>query len=168
MGMLGEYARVTAEELDRALRDPAWGLELVKGLSASAYPERWSTDGRMLDIDKAWNGIWYLITAEDGAPVDPVAGGARVNDHDLGYGPARCLTPGEVAAAASYLRATAWEQLAGHFDPVRMSRAGIYPSIIWERDGDDALDYLRDYYQRLVDFFAAASDSGDAIILWIG
>ncbi len=100
----------------------------------------------------------------DGAPVDVVGGGAPISDQDLGYGPARYLNPDEVGLAARYLTATPWEQLAGHFDPAQMTAGGVYPAI-W--NDDDALDYLRDNYTVLVQFFSAAAAAGDTVILWL-
>jgi hypothetical protein len=168
MSMIGEYARVTRAELDRALREPEWALEYVEELE-EGYHHRHDSVGadRMIDIDKAWNGIWYLLNAAGAGPVDPVAGGVQLSDDDWGYGPPRYLTPDEVAEAVAHLSTTPWETLAKHFDPARMDDEGIYP-LIWVRDGDDALDFLRPHYEVLTSFFAIAADTGDAIILWLG
>ena len=168
MGMIGEYARVSPEELERALEDPQRGQELFSRLSAAAYPrgQEGPDKERALDVDKAWHGIWYLLREAGGGPVDVVGGGSPVSDVDQGYGPARYLTAEEVRAGAAHLEATAWESLADHFDPVMMDSADIYPSI-WDR-GDEAIDYLRANYKSLVGFFAAAASAGDAVILWIG
>jgi len=164
MSMIGEYARVTPQELDQILRDPQWGQDFVDGL-CEAYPGEGGAAGqRVLDVDKAWNGIWYLLNAVGGAPVDVVGGGEQVSDDDWGYGPARYLTADDVRAAAAYLRETTWEALASHFDPAHLQAADIYPAI-W--DDPHALDYLRENFQCLVAFFAAAATVGDAIVLWL-
>jgi len=164
MGMIGAYARITTAQLSQALQDPRWAADHLAELAENTYPAQDSaaTD-RFVDVDKAWNGIWFLLNAA-GSPIDVVAGGAPVSDEDLGYGPARYLTPGEVAAAASYLQAMPWQQLASHFDPAQMTADGIYPAI-W--DNDHALDYLRSNYAVLVQFFGAAAAAGDAVILWL-
>jgi len=47
------------------------------------------------------------------------------------------------------------------FKPEEMTRAGIYPSVIWERDEDEALKYLLDYYGKL------AAERGQAVIFAI-
>jgi hypothetical protein len=168
MSMIGEYARVTTGELGQVLGDPQWGQELLDELSETAYPRRQEEpdDGRVLDIDKAWNGIWYLLQKAGGGPVDIVGGGVPVSDIDRGYGPARYLTADEVRAGSAHLQATTWESLASHYDPGKMSSAEIYPAI-WDQ-GDEPLDYLRVNYESLVAFFAAAASVGDAVILWIG
>jgi hypothetical protein len=167
MGMYGEYARVTPAELDRVLRDPEWGDEFLDGLSENANHQRDPLAGeRITDIDKAFHGIWYLLVAA-GAPVDVVWGGAEVGGTDGGYGPRRYLRADEVAAAARYLSATPWDQLARHYVPASLEAADIYPSVIWMRDGDAARDFLRSNYERLVEHFAAAAAGGDAVVFWI-
>jgi hypothetical protein len=116
-----------------------------------------------VDVDKAWNGIWFLLKAA-GAPVDVVGGGALLSDEDLGYGPARYMTPDEVTLAAASLAALPWEKLACRFDPAQMNSDNVYPAI-WDDDG--ALDYLRVNYAVLVKFFDAAAAAGDGVILWL-
>ena len=123
------YERITTAQLSQALQDPRWAADHLAELAENTYPAQDSaaTDC-FVDVDKAWNGIWFLLNAAR-SPIDVVAGGAPVSDEDLGYGPARYLTPGEVAAAASYLQAMPWQQLAGQFDPAQMTADGIYPAI---------------------------------------
>jgi hypothetical protein len=165
--MIGEYARVTSGELGRVLDDPQWGQEFLDALSETAYSRQQEPgDGRVLDIDKAWNGIWYLLQEAGGGPVDIVGGGVPVSDIDRGYGLVRYLTADDVRAGSAHLQVTTWESLASHYDPGKMSSADIYPSI-WDQ-GDEALDYLRVNYEALAAFFAAAASAGDAVILWIG
>lgn len=166
MGMVGAYARVTPDELDRALADPGWASEYLGELEESDYPgEEPSGSGRTFDVDKAWNGIGYLLNAAGGGPVDVVTGGEPVSTEDLGYGPARFLTPAQVGEGARYLAAMRWEQLARNFDPAQLNADDIYPAI-W--DDAHALDYLRSNYEGLVQFFSTAAAAGDAVILWLG
>jgi hypothetical protein len=53
------------------------------------------------------------------------------------------------------------------FKPEEMTRAGIYPRVIWERDEDEALKYLLDYYGKLVAFYKLAAERGQAVIFAI-
>jgi hypothetical protein len=165
MGMIGGYWRMTPDELERAIDDRQWALDHLEEVSESTYPGPGvaGTD-RYMDVDKAWDGIAFLLNAAGGAPVDIVGGGTPVSDEDLGYGPVRYLAPGEVAQASRYLEAMPWERLAGHFEPARMDAAGVYPSM-W--NDDEAADYLRQNYQQLVSFIRFAAAAGDAGILWL-
>jgi hypothetical protein len=57
--------------------------------------------------------------------------------------------------------------VAKRFKPKGMTRADVYAGVIWERDGDDALSYVLDYYTKLVAFYKLAAERGQAVILVI-
>ncbi len=168
MSMIGEYARVTAEELDRALLDPEWAYDHVQDMVEDADEiDEPGVVPRCTDVDTAWDGIRFLLRRAIEEPVDVIAGGGQIGGEDWGYGPARYLVPEEVGRAAHHLRTTPFERLAAHYDAARMRDEEIYPSAIWD-DDQGTLDYLQDNYEALVEFFDAAAESGDAIILWLG
>ena len=48
-----------------------------------------------------------------------------------------------------------------------MTRAGVYPDVIWERDGEEALKYVLDYYAKLVAFYKLAAQREQAVIFAI-
>jgi len=48
-----------------------------------------------------------------------------------------------------------------------MTRAGVYPDVIWERDGEEALKYVLDYYAKLVAFYKLAAAREQAVIFAI-
>ncbi len=52
-------------------------------------------------------------------------------------------------------------------DVKEMTRADVYPGVIWERDADEALEYVLDSYKKLVAFYKRAAERGQAIILAI-
>lgn len=127
------------------------------------------SDSRALDIDKAWHGIHYLLTGS-GEPTRDVRslaifGGKEVGD-DIGYGPARLLSPAEVKAVARVLKEESLEKLSSRYDPKKMEKLQIYPEI-WVRDGKEAFDYLAEYYRKLAAFYEKAASSGSAILLVI-
>lgn len=168
MSMIGEYARVTAEELDRALLDPDWAYDHVQDMVEDADEvDEPGVVPRCTDVDTAWDGIRFLLQRAVEEPVDVISGGGLIGGEDWGYGPARYLVPEEVGRAARHLRMTPFERLAAHYDAARMRDEGIYPSGIWD-DDQGTLDYLQDHYEALVEFFDAAASSGDAVILWRG
>jgi hypothetical protein len=162
MGMIGYAAAVDKPDLDRLLRDPALTRELLSG-------RRTRPGGPLLDLDKAWHGIHYLLTGGEvwggnGPLADAVLGGQTIGP-DVGYGPARLLLPEQVAAVARALAEVSPETLAVSFDPAAMDQAGVYPQI-WD-EGQEALDYLLSYYQRLAAFYERAARQGNAVLLAI-
>ena len=167
--MIANYRRVTSEELEALLRDPS-------SLQSFLYPEEDEEyenvrdDERHLDIDKAWHGIHYLITGDpwEGEPplANAVLGGTELSDEDVGYGPARYLTQEEVRDVAAALEDISPDELRTRFDPAELERANIYPNI-WQRDGEEALEYVLEYYGEVRRFFCAASEMGDGMLLYL-
>ena len=123
-----------------------------------------------VELDKAWHGIHYLLTGSaepDGTLASKVIMGGEDIGPDRGYGPAQLLEPGEVKAIAQLLEKTTPDMLRKRFEPNVMTRAGVYPDVIWERDAEEALKYLLDYYEKLVAFYKLAAQRGQAVILGI-
>jgi hypothetical protein len=83
---------------------------------------------------------------------------------DSGYGPAQLQKPDEVKAIAQLLERTTAEMLRRQFKPQEMTRVGVYPAVIWEREGNEALDYVLNYYEKLVAFYKLAAERGQAVI----
>jgi hypothetical protein len=164
MSMIGNYLRVSGDELERLREDPSDILDVL-------YPDDGNGEhpvGRHLDIDKSWHAIQFLLTGEpwEGkAPLqNAVMGGTELGDEDVGYGPARGLTPAEVESVSSALGHISGEQLWSRFDAGKFAAAEIYP----EGWSADEKGYVLGYYEELQAFFAAAARDGDAMILFLG
>src|SRR5271165_1779219 len=73
-----------------------------------------------LNIDKSWHGIHFLLTSSAWGGTPPlsnaVLGGTEFGP-DLGYGPARYLTPDQVKEVAAGLDRITGETLRGRFNP---------------------------------------------------
>ena len=162
MSMIGNYLRVSAAELDGLRREPS-------GILAFLYPDddREHPEGKHLDIDKSWHAIQFLLTGEPWEGELPlrnaVMGGTELGDEDVGYGPARALTPAEVQAVSVALAAISGDELWARFDASAFARAEIYPQG-WSADEKD---YVVGYYDALREFFAEAARSGDGMILYL-
>lgn len=164
MSMIGEYARLTADEFARALRDPEWAGKRV-GELVEAELGGSGGEARCLDTDKAWHALDFLL-ARIGFPVDIVFGEDSIPDaEDWGYTPPRFLTPERVRVAAEALRATPAERLVEGVVPEDLARADVYPVVVWERG--ESLEYATAYYEALVPFFAAAAREGDGMLMWL-
>jgi hypothetical protein len=92
-------------------------------------------------------------------------GGKEVGDEDFGYGPARLLTPDQVANWANALSNISPDDLQKRFDPAAMAKAEIYPQM-WD-EGDDALEYLLDYYDSLRSFLDEAKNANKGVIIYL-
>ena len=127
-------------------------------------------EGDLVDIDKAWHGIHYLLTGTADETDEPlgflVDGGTDIGDEDVGYGPARAFTSSETRRIASALNAVTDDELRARFAPDAMMRAEIYPEI-WDRDpaDDDTLGYLMDNVRELRSTLATVVSNGHGLIV---
>jgi hypothetical protein len=161
MSMTGRYLRVDPGVVARILAEPSSLLDVL-------YPDPEPADylARYLDVDKAWHIIHFLLNGDPwegtGAVGGAVLGGTELSYEDLGYGPARYLTPGEVRQTADALNDISFDQLWAEYDAARAREAELY----WT-DSPDCRDYVRENYTALQSFYRTASRHGQAVILWL-
>lgn len=161
--MIGNLLQVTDSELEKYLKDSAL-------LEATIYDDE-SENENLTDIDKAWDGIIFLLTGAGIASSEHrltrvlFSGQLIDEEQDLGYGPAHFLKSDEVLELNSEISKITIEDLKRRFDPDQMSKEGVYPEI-WE-EGEDAFDYLAEEFMVLQKTFANAAHSGEAIITFI-
>lgn len=162
MGMTAAFVALPSEKLTALQAEPdTAGTHFMEQLEAGS-------EDVVLDIDKSWHGIHFLLTHEvyggDGPVSLPILGGTAIGN-DLGYGTARYLEPQDVASAADALAGVSVDQLRERFKPAELEEAYVYPTGIWEDEGDEAFEYLAHWYERLQHFYAAAAQRGDAMLL---
>ena len=164
MGMAVCFAAVTPDTLAQLLDAP-------DGVEGYLHPD---DDGdeppHTADADKAWHGIHYLLTGtawEGRAPFSWAILGAADIGPDLGMGPARYLTPDQVVRLAAALDSLTQEELTARFNPQDMQDKGIYPEVIWVRDGEDALAYLLENFAVMADFYRDTAARGDGVLQWV-
>lgn len=164
MGMIGCFAPVTTETLDR-LRDKPDSIEDY------LYPNDGDDEpSNYYDVDKAWHGIHYLLTgAADGGeePLALAVLGGKEFGPEVGYGSARFLVPSQVAQVAEALSRLDRAALLARFDPKDMEAKEIYPEPIWVRDGVEAFDYLIENYEPLVVLYRDAAARGEGMLQWL-
>lgn len=164
MGIRGCFAAVPPDTLQELREDEDSVEEFLFSEDEDAELEHF------LEIDKAWHGIHYLLTGDvDGgeAPYSLAVLGGQEFGPDLDGGPARFLTPEQVAQVARTLADLPAELLEPRFAPQDMERKQIYPDVIWVRDGEESLRYLQYHYRELAAFYRHAAARGDAVIQWL-
>lgn len=163
MSMIGTFRRISAAQLHRLQDDPSQ-------LSRFLYPDDAETaSDHDLDVDKAWHAIHFLLTGQvwEGQPplANAVLGGDPISDEDVGYGPARYLLPEDVQQVANALFDVSQQALLARFEPQALNKAGIYPPG-W-RGNPEELEYIGRYYDLLRDYFRAAAQASDVMLMWI-
>lgn len=162
MGMIASYMRIQEEVLRHLMQHPD---EIEDFL--------WQEEGDELicDIDKAWHGIYFLLTGEADweKPIPSleglaIFGGTEIGD-DLGYGPARYLWPDEVQHIAKALEAISAEEMASRYNAAEMNQHGLYP--LEDEWTEDDRDYIVEHYKQLSEYFQTAARRGEAMLLFI-
>jgi hypothetical protein len=120
-----------------------------------------------LSLGKDWHGVHYLLSglAEPAESLlsQAVLGGKPLGDDDegfSGYGPARYFNVQQVAKVTASLNQPEVETDArARFNSDEMNRLQIYPG--WRsEDAEELMNAVR----RLREFFASATDNGNAIV----
>lgn len=165
MGMIATVLRVTKNELEEYLKDS-------KKLEDWVYDEKNYESPKLLDLDKAWDGIIFLLTGDSFAGMEhPLVrilfSNELIDDEqDMGYGPAHYLTAEQVKELNTELSVISAESLRKNFDGKKMHEAEVYP-FYDPNPGDDEADYLLDNYTALQAFYAEAAKNDEAVISWI-
>ena len=166
MGMIGNYLRVTKDELENYLADSSL-------LEDRVYDDENHNDKNLIDVDKSWEGLFFLVTgkslatAEEAlAPllwiltpqqeIDP--------DQDMGYGPATYTTIEQTKEVNNALNKITVDELRKKYNGKLMMEMGIYPEV-W--DDNESLEYLIENFNTLKDFYDKASALNQAVIIFI-
>ena len=167
MSMIANFLRVSSEELEAYRKDSSL-------LENRIYNDE--EDPNLVDIDKSWDGILFLLTGESintfqsrGANQLSLAGiffSEQFIDEgqDLGYGPAHYLNPGQVKELNLKLAAISVEDLKKNYDPERMIELEVYPTI-WENE--DEINYLLEYFEIIQQMYSEAVKKNEGIIMFL-
>lgn len=163
MSMIGNLLRVTKAELEGYLKDSLL-------LENNIYHD--NINPNLVDIDKAWDGIIFLLTGQGIANADhPLlrvlfSGQIIDEEQDLGYGPAHYLTSEQVAELNKEISKITMADLKQKYDPKKMMELEVYPTI-WEQEGGEAFDYLSENFANLQQVYSDATKNGEAIITFL-
>ena len=173
MSMIGDFILVPFSQLDEYLRDSSL-LEDRLEAALEIEEETGEPDPATFSVDKAWDALSYLVNGypqdqldRTGPPLSWVIFGHRTldPDQDLGYGPARFLTPDEVKQVAEALSAVTRNDLEQNYDAGKMTAAQIYPGG-WEK-AEESMDWLYGHLVKLKAFYAGAAESDMAVITFL-
>jgi Domain of unknown function (DUF1877) len=166
MSMIGNLLRVSKLELEQY-------LEHSTLLEERVYPEEYVEDPDLLDLDKAWESIYFLLTGctssdcENAKPPLSVIlfNGKILDEHqDMGYGPATYCSPEEVKEISNALPDVNMENIRSKFVSLKSKNAELYP---FNPDNEDMFDYIFEYYSKMKAFYLIATKNDQAVISFI-
>ena len=159
MSMIVKLLRVSNTELEAYFNDSSLLEKRIYGDS--------ELDPAMINIDKSWEGILFLLTEQGLKKLDHPMGrvffsGQHIDENmDLGYGSAEYLTPEQVKEIDSQLSKITIEALTERFDPERMTELHIYPNI-WQEEG--VVYYLLAFFNEVQVLYSTAAENNEAVI----
>ncbi len=167
MGMIGTMLQVSESEIESYKQDPALFEKRI-------YAEDFFDDPDVLDLDKLWEGMFFLLTGKALSGIDDVkppllwfliSDRSIDEEQDLGYGPASYINAEEVKQLYGELNKISDQEFKKRFQPSKMMELGIYPQI-WDQ-GPEILEELFDCFNRVMDFYEKASGRNYAVITFI-
>ncbi len=123
---------------------------------------------REISLEKAWQGIHFLLTglAEGGKP--PLAwavhGDSQIPDREglMPYGPARILTPQQASSVSKAIAPITQKELRKRFDPKALVASGVHPV-----NAATDFAYLWSHFTALKSFYAQATKQKCGILSYI-
>ena len=160
MGMVVYLRRASADEVARLDQEPGSIDEVLFSEGSS---------DRLIDFDKAWHALHFMLTGESGVAAHPlnllVASEEELRGADeMGFGGYWLAEPGDVHRFAASLSELSDEAIASKYDPAAMSTEHVYLSDVFEEEGAEALPYILQGLPRLRALAAKASHNNDYII----
>lgn len=191
MGLVMVLRRVTPQEIDGTLKYPKeihWFLfgeplriSFFQKLLGKPAPQPHlthtpPTEETEIDLDKAWHGIYYLLTGKADKGEAPACylqeGGVEIGKdyHDyVGAGPARTLSAQQTQAFHQHLSSLSEDMLRARYSKEAMKQFKIYPERFFESvEETEALAYLMEHFSNLKAFVAKAAAQQQGLIIYLG
>jgi hypothetical protein len=187
MSMIGCFYALKDEDLEAIIKEPRrlpslWGMpepttspsflsRLFGAKPQPAQQEEWqpSEPPTAFDVDKAWQGIHFLLTGSDCEGDGPLAfimhGGREVENQEI---PAHGFTSTEVKQIDAALRDIDPTALFQRADFAEFTKLQIYPDIWKSWPKEQSIAYVTDNFRGLKNFISDTAQSGRALIAYIG
>jgi Domain of unknown function (DUF1877) len=160
MGMTGYLQQISPESLRLIESDSS-------SITSIVFPEE-DIEDTSLDIDKAWQGLHFLLTGEEWGGGDPplaytILGGSVIEDTDF----VACfyVTPEQVKEVAEALSTISEADLVNKCKSEEM--VNVYPFNLTEEFYEEDLDYLLGYFKDIVEYYQSAAEKGYAMLIYI-
>lgn len=121
--------------------------------------ENISETHELLDIDKLWDGLHFLLTGSSSSdPIveDPISeaivGVTNLNEDDF----IACIRYEELHDIVDALDSIDFPKLKAVFDPSAFNKAEVYPNIWADNKKDELFDRLEDAFNNLLLFYRQA------------
>lgn len=160
------------------LPQPVRKVSLLERLLGSKSPKKIELDPWIpsekpegFDVDKAWDGIHFLLAGKDADEKDPLAFvllGGREIEQDTGYGNPHGFTSSEVKEIAEALNKLDIDKIYKDADPAVFAENGIYPEVWKDEPKEECIGYVTDYLKDLREFVSKTAQANRAMVVYLG
>lgn len=115
----------------------------------------------LIDFDKAWHVVHYLLTGSPGAtdsPLSFIIGDWEQINEEFSFVP-----PDAVRRFSIALSALTDDELRSRYNPGKFADAQLYMSDYFVEAGNDGINYLMQGMPRLRTFATQAAEKGEAV-----
>ncbi|MDQ2769438.1 MAG: YfbM family protein [Bacteroidota bacterium] len=126
-----------------------------------------------IELDKAWHGLHFMLTGEAWEGAEPLcyllSSGEQIGDeedHDVGYGPARCINAQQVKNFSDALSGITEKEFSSRYDSQKMTALELYPRG-WEEEPVEMRDWLTQSFIDLQKFVKKAASRNKALLVWL-
>ncbi len=123
----------------------------------------------VFNVDKMWNGLYFLLTGSEDAgegPATCLLNSPPVNDEEIGYGPAMVISPDNTRALGTYLAALDRSEVLASFNGAKMMELQIYPGV-WDEDAEELTEELGDAFDALRAYCCKCADHGLGMLSYV-
>jgi hypothetical protein len=168
--MEAAYARalqIKEEIMANPERTPGPGSleEMRELLQPLADAGAFGNEENVLPLEKSWHVLHYLLSGSaepDNSSLGKAILGGKEIGPDLGYGPARMLTPEEVTVVAAALSAESTSALTRRVNVEQAMAANLYAC---REPGD--LELAQAYFEKAEEFYAESATQGAGMLFYI-
>ncbi|MEO7246952.1 MAG: YfbM family protein [Novosphingobium sp.] len=153
MGMVWVARLASDEQVRKILAKPDDAYDFITSEGAEK-------DGSVLDLDKQWHAVHFLLTGSAGptsSPLSLILGNFQSVGTDCGYGPAWLAPKLFIKAFDHALSALSGADLKARYDAAAMAREQVYLADTLLQEGEAARDFILHDIDRMRKFFAEAA-----------
>lgn len=118
---------------------------------------------RVLDTDKAWDGLRLCIKLCAPQAPDFFEGDGQLGDFEVGYGPAQYVEPATIRLFAAALDGIQESELLAQLQVADFN--GVYLEGVWNERDEEAQSYLLENFRELLGFVRHCTAHGHAAVL---
>ncbi|MEO1222351.1 MAG: YfbM family protein [Pseudomonadota bacterium] len=156
MGMVWVARLADDREVARIRENPDGAYDFIQ-------PEAGWETAPIIDLDKEWHALHFLLAQSAGSTEDPLSlilGNYESIGPDNGYGPAFLITSEKLRAFSEAAKKLNERDLAERYNTKAMMSQYVYLADMYDEEGEEGIGFLKAKLDELRKFAERASNNG--------